>query len=189
MAKSTLTNADDPGSGWGRHAGGLARGAVLLFLFSLSHALEHLSSWGTSGARPALMKLTPMKPRSFDKGSSKRFPLASSLSMIASWYGRRTIPADGVVLEGHTVVDQSPMTGESIPVERQVGDPRSSQRTMNQHGVEVEKLSRIASGNDVGTDGRHGGVTDQERAVSQQFTEWFGQKYTWIVLVRTAVVY
>jgi Cd2+/Zn2+-exporting ATPase len=164
-------------------------GAVLLFLFSLSHALEHLIMGRTRGAITALMKLTPDEATVIRQGQQQTIPVGQLVvgDRIVVRPSER-IPADGVVLEGHTVVDQSPMTGESIPVERQVGDPVLA-GTMNQHGAIEVEVSRIASETTLARMVNMVESAQSERAVSQQFTEWFGQKYTWIVLVGTAAVY
>ncbi|MDB5342906.1 MAG: heavy metal translocating P-type ATPase [Schlesneria sp.] len=164
-------------------------GAVLLFLFSLSHALEHIIMGRTRGAITALMKLTPDEATVIRQGQQQTIPVGQLVvgDRIVVRPSER-IPADGVVLEGHTVVDQSPMTGESIPVERQVGDPVLA-GTMNQHGAIEVEVSRIASETTLARMINMVESAQSERAVSQQFTEWFGQKYTWIVLVGTAAVY
>ncbi len=164
-------------------------GAVLLFLFSLSHALEHIIMGRTRGAITALMKLTPDEATVIRQGQQQTVPVCQLVvgDRIVVRPSER-IPADGVVLEGHTVVDQSPMTGESIPVERQVGDPVLA-GTMNQHGAIEVEVSRIASETTLARMVNMVESAQSERAVSQQFTEWFGQKYTWIVLVGTAAVY
>ncbi|HEY4263087.1 MAG TPA: heavy metal translocating P-type ATPase [Schlesneria sp.] len=164
-------------------------GAVLLFLFSLSHALEHIIMGRTRGAITALMKLTPDEATVIRQGQQLTIPVGQLVvgDRIVVRPSER-IPADGVVLEGHTVVDQSPMTGESIPVERQVGDPVLA-GTMNQHGAIEIEVSRIASETTLARMINMVESAQSERAVSQQFTEWFGQKYTWIVLVGTAAVY
>lgn len=164
-------------------------GAVLLFLFSLSHALEHIIMGRTRGAITALMQLTPDEATVIRQGQQQTIPVGQLVvgDRIVVRPSER-IPADGVVLEGHTVVDQSPMTGESIPVERQVGDPVLA-GTMNQHGAIEVEVSRIASETTLARMVDMVESAQSERAVSQQFTEWFGQKYTWIVLVGTAAVY
>lgn len=164
-------------------------GAVLLFLFSLSHALEHIIMGRTRGAITALMQLTPDEAMVIRQGQQQTIPVGQLVvgDRIVVRPSER-IPADGVVLEGHTVVDQSPMTGESIPVERQVGDPVLA-GTMNQHGAIEVEVSRIASETTLARMVDMVESAQSERAVSQQFTEWFGQKYTWIVLVGTAAVY
>lgn len=164
-------------------------GAVLLFLFSLSHALEHAIMGRTRGAITALMKLTPDEATVIRQGQQQTIPVGQLVvgDRIVVRPSER-IPADGVVLLGRTVVDQSPMTGESIPIERQVGDPVLA-GTMNQHGAIEVEVSRIASETTLARMINMVESAQSERAVSQQFTEWFGQTYTWIVLAGTAAAY
>lgn len=164
-------------------------GAVLLFLFSLSHALEHAIMGRTRGAIAALMKLTPDEAVVIRSGREQTIPVNQLIvgDRIVVRPSER-IPADGIVMIGRTTVDQSPMTGESIPVERQPGDPVLA-GTMNQHGAIEVEVSRIASETTLARMINMVESAQSERAESQQFTEWFGQKYTWLVLVGTAIVY
>lgn len=164
-------------------------GAVLLFLFSLSHALEHVIMGRTRGAIEALMKLTP------DDAVVIRNGQTLTLTVDDLVVGDRVIvrpgermPADGIVCEGFTTVDQSPMTGESIPIERQVGDSVLA-GTMNQQGVIHINVTRAAGDTTLARMVNMVENAQSERAESQQFTDWFGQRYTWIVLLGTIVVY
>lgn len=164
-------------------------GAVLLFLFSLSHALEHTILGRTRGAIAALLKLTPDDAAVIRNGQQLIIPVEQLVvgDRVIVRPGER-IPADGTVAKGHSVVDQSPMTGESIPVDRQPGDPVLA-GTMNQQGVIEILVSRVAGETTLARMVHMVENAQSERATSQQFTDWFGQRYTWIVLLGTCVVY
>ncbi|MCI0371750.1 MAG: cadmium-translocating P-type ATPase, partial [candidate division NC10 bacterium] len=99
-----------------------AEGAVLLFLFSLSNALEAYAMDRTRQALRALMALRPAEATLLREGKQVRVPVEELAigDRILVKPGER-IPADGVVQEGHSAVDQSPITGESVPVPKGIG--------------------------------------------------------------------
>ncbi|MGH7408665.1 MAG: heavy metal translocating P-type ATPase [Candidatus Methylomirabilales bacterium] len=94
-----------------------AEGAILLFLFSLSNALEAYAMDRTRQALRALMALRPAEATLLKEGKAVRVAVEELAigDRILVKPGER-IPADGVVLDGHSAVDQSPITGESVPV-------------------------------------------------------------------------
>lgn len=164
-------------------------GAVLLFLFSLSHALEHFILGRTRGAIAALMKLTPDETVVVRHGQEQTIRVGELVvgdRVIV--HPAERIPADGLVREGHTVVDQSPMTGESIPVEKQPGD-RVLAGTLNKHGAIQIEVTHAAGETTLARMVRLVEHAQSERAESQQFTDWFGQRYTVLVLAGTVIVF
>lgn len=164
-------------------------GAVLLFLFSLSHALEHAIMGRTRGAIAALLKLTPDEAVVIRNGQTLNLMIDELVlgDRVIVRPGER-IPADGTVAVGQTTVDQSPMTGESIPVEREPGDPVLA-GTMNQLGVIELDVTRVAGDTTLARMVQMVETAQSERATSQQFTDWFGQRYTVLVLLGTGAVY
>ena len=167
----------------------LCAGAVLLFLFSLSHALEHFILGRTRGAIASLMKLTPDEAIVVRDGQEQTVSLEQLVvgdRVIVPPSGR--IPVDGVVRDGRTAVDQSPMTGESIPVEKQVGDSVLA-GTLNQQGLIQVEVTRVGGETTLARMVRLVEQAQSERADSQQFTDWFGQRYTVVVLLGTVVVF
>ena len=164
-------------------------GAVLLFLFSLSHALEHFILGRARGAIAALMKLTP------DEAVVLREGRAQTIRVEELVIGDRVlvhpsdrIPIDGILRDGHTTVDQSPMTGESVPVEKRVGDSMLA-GTLNQRGLIQIEVTRVAGETTLARMVHLVEHAQSERADSQQFTDWFGQRYTIVVLLGTAAVF
>lgn len=159
-----------------------AEGATLLFLFSLSHTLETYILGRTRRAIAALMKLTPDFAVVVRDGGEVRVPVAELQAgdLMLVHPGER-IPADGVLRVGRTSVDQSPMTGESIPVDKEPGDPVFA-GTLNQQGVVRVQVSRAAGESTLARMVQLVEKAQSERAASQRFTEWFGVRYTWFVL-------
>lgn len=162
--------------------GDWAEGAILLFLFSLSHALEQFVLGRTRRAIRALMQLTPEEAVVLRNGQEQTIPVADlKIGDIVIVLPSNRIPADGAVKSGRTSIDQSPMTGESIPVDKNIGDPVFA-GTLNQQGLIQIEVTRIAGESTLARMVKLVEVAQSERAASQQFTDWFGQSYTWLVL-------
>jgi Cd2+/Zn2+-exporting ATPase len=168
--------------------GDWAEGAILLFLFSLSHALEHFILGRTRRAITALMQLTPEEAVVLRDGHEVRLPVEELIvGDIVLVRPSERIPADGTVTVGRTSVDQSPMTGESIPVDKQEGDPVFA-GTLNHQGLIQIEVTRAAGESTLARMVQLVEEAQSERAASQQFTDWFGQRYTWVVLVGSLTV-
>ncbi len=100
-----------------------AEGALLLFLFSLGHALEHYAMDRARHAIRALGEITPKTARVVREGKDLELPVGALLrgDTVIVRPGER-IPIDGEVVGGKSAVDQSPITGESVPVDKGQGD-------------------------------------------------------------------
>lgn len=168
--------------------GDWAEGAILLFLFSLSHALEHFVLGRTRRAIRALMQLTPDEALVWRDGKELTIPVDTLVigdTVIVQPSAR--IPADGNITLGTTSVDQSPMTGESVPVDKQLGDPVFA-GTLNLQGLVQIQVTRISSETTLARMVKLVEEAQSERAASEQFTDWFGQRYTWLVLTGSMAI-
>jgi Cd2+/Zn2+-exporting ATPase len=162
-------------------------GAILLFLFSLSNTLEHFAMGRTRQAIQSLMKLHPNKAlvRRSDQEMVIQIEELKLGDTVLVKPGER-LPADGRVIKGNSSVDQSPITGESVPVEKEVGSDVFA-GTINQQGyleVEVTKLVRET------TLAKIIQLVEQaqaQRAPTQRLLDQFGSYYTWGVLGATAL--
>jgi Zn2+/Cd2+-exporting ATPase len=96
------------------------------------------------------------------------------------------MPLDGVVLEGASAVDQSPITGESVPVDKVPGDDVFA-GTVNGHGALVMRTTRAATDSTLARMVRLVTEAQAAKAPSERFSDWFGQRYTVWVLIGTAV--
>ncbi len=119
-------------------------GAVLLFLFSLSNTLEQYVLGRTRRAIESLMDLTPEEAVVRRDGAEVRVPVEElRVGDTVIVRPAERIPADGSVLRGQTSVDQSPMTGESIPIEKGPGDPLFA-GTLNHQGAIEMDVTKVA---------------------------------------------
>ena len=125
--------------------GAWIEGAFLLFLFSLAHALEHYALGRARNAIRALGELAPAQARVLDEGRDTLVPIEQvqpgALVLVRP---AERIPVDGVVARGRSAVDQAPITGESVPVEKGVGDEVFA-GTVNGDGA-LEITTRRAAG-------------------------------------------
>ena len=120
--------------------------AVITALVLLGQVLELKARAQTSGAIRALLKLAPDTARKVDMdGSEADIPLAHvhKGDTLRIRPGEK-IPVDGVVLEGSSSVDQSMLTGEPVPVEKNIGDIVTG-GTINGNGSFTMKAEHVGS--------------------------------------------
>ena len=99
--------------------GSWAEGALLLFLFSLGHALEHYAMGRAKKAIEALAKLAPETATVRRGGQTSEIPVEQMVvGDIAIVRPNERLPADGFVIKGTSAINQAPVTGESIPVDK-----------------------------------------------------------------------
>jgi len=100
--------------------GSYAEGGLLLFLFSLGHALEHYAMDKATKSIAALSELTPDIALVKRNGELVEVSVDSlELGDIVVVRPNSNIPIDGVVVKGESAVNQAPITGESVPVDKQ----------------------------------------------------------------------
>lgn len=117
--------------------------AMILTLITLGKFLETRSKNKTTQALQALMDLAPNTAVVERDGTETTVPLEQVSvgdTVIVRSGGR--IPVDGVVIEGHAAVDESAITGESVPVEKTVGATVVS-ATVNQNGYLKFRATRV----------------------------------------------
>jgi Cd2+/Zn2+-exporting ATPase len=100
-----------------------ADGAFLLALFAFAHALEHYAMDRARGATRALSELAPARARVRRDGSDVEVPIEQvQIGEIVLVRPGDRIPVDGLVASGTSAVNQAPVTGESVPVDKGDGD-------------------------------------------------------------------
>jgi len=120
-------------------------GATLLFLFSLSGAMEKFTLERTARSIEALIELRPDTALVLRDGAEVRLPIGEIVTgdRVRVGPGER-LAVDGQVVEGGTNIDQSTITGESMPVRKDPGDDVFA-GTLNQQGSIVVRVSRPAN--------------------------------------------
>ena len=117
--------------------------AMILTLITVGKMLEAHSKGKTTDALKSLMKLAPKTATILRDGKEETVPVDSVLSgdTFVVRPGEN-IPVDGIVLEGNSAVNESALTGESIPVDKAPGDAVSS-ATLNQSGFLSCRATRV----------------------------------------------
>jgi P-type Cu+ transporter len=119
--------------------------AVITVLVLLGQVLELRARERTSGAIRALLDLAPKTARRLSDGGEEDVPLDDILvgDRVRVRPGEK-VPVDGEVIEGHSSVDESMVTGESMPVTKAVGD-KAIGGTINRSGALVIRAERVGS--------------------------------------------
>ncbi len=160
-------------------------GGLLLFLFTLSGALEAFASDRTHQAIRGLVDLRPDTAWARRSGSVVELGVHELLidDVVVVKPGER-LPVDGTVLKGTSAIDQSPITGESIPVYKEMGNAVFS-GTINGSGALEVQVTKLASDSTVSKIIELVQAAQKNAAPTQQFIDRFSQPYTLIVIGAT----
>ena len=165
-------------------------GGVLLFLFSISGAMEDFAMMRTKREIDSLFKEQPKEAVLLDNdGTERRIPVDQlTAGMLIRVRPGEGFPADGRVRDGSSAADEAVLTGESVPVDKNAGD-RILAGTMNLWGrIDVEitappaesALSKVI---------RLIQEARDSKAPSQRFTDKFGSAYTYAILAASFAMF
>jgi Zn2+/Cd2+-exporting ATPase len=165
-------------------------GAILLFLFSLAGTLEERAMGTTRRAVASLMQLRPDTARVIEGEGADAREVEHPADAVAVGARVRVrpgdrLPLDGEVVEGSSAIDQAPITGEAVPVDKAAGDEVFA-GTVNGHGTLVVRVTKAATDSTLSRMVRLVTEAQAAKAPSERFSDWFGQRYTVWVLIGTA---
>ncbi len=166
--------------------------AVIITLVIFGQVLELKARGQTSSAIKALLKLAPKTARRI-VGNSEEDVLIESVQVEDKLRVRpgEQIPVDGIVLEGKSSVDESMITGESIPVQKQSGE-KVTAGTTNQTGSFVMQAKKIGSDTVLAQIVKMVGEAQRSRAPIQRLADLAAAYFVpavIIVAVLTAIVW
>jgi Zn2+/Cd2+-exporting ATPase len=163
--------------------GKLQEGALLLFLFSLGHSFEHLAMDRARRSIKALGKITPREAivASGDDEVIKPVEKLARGDIVLVKPGAR-VPADGTVIEGTSSIDQSAITGESIPQEKGPGAPLFA-GTVNGDGVIRMEVTRLSHETTLSRIIQAINEAQTHKAPSQIFSEKFERLFVPLALL------
>lgn len=168
--------------------GEFAEGALLLFLFSLGHALEERALDRARRAVSALADLAPKTALVRRNGKEQELPVESlQLEDIVIVRPGVRIPVDGNILDGNSAIDQSSVTGESLPVDKTPGDQVFA-GTVNGEGALEVKVTRVAKDSTLARVMKMVEEAQSQKSPTQQTVEKFERVFVPVVLVLTVLI-
>lgn len=163
--------------------GAWGEGALLLFLFSASGAMEAYAAHRTRGEIGGLLHAAPRRAlRENAAGGEEAVDVAElRTGDILRLRPGDVVACDAEVMTGSSAVDESALTGESVPVPKEAGDVLMS-GSINTWGALRARVLRPARQSALQKIIELIRSAQQRRAPSQRFTDRFGTGYTWLVL-------
>jgi len=163
--------------------------AVIIVLVLLGQVLELRARSRTGSAIKALLNLVPPTARQVTADGDHRIPVGqvkvgNHLRMVP---GER-LPVDGEVIEGHSNVEESMITGEPLPVEKNVGDKVTS-GTMNGPGSFIMRADRVGSDTLLGKIVKMVAQAQQSRAPIQGVADRFAGIFVPVVLAVSVLTF
>lgn len=157
--------------------------AFLSVLYGAAEGVEEYTYSRTRESIRGLLDLVPKEATVLDEGQERRIP-AENISVGDTLLIRpgEALASDGIVLRGMTTIDQSAVTGESIPVVRDVGQEVFA-GTINQEGSILVKVTKGFEDNTIARIIHLVEEAQEEKGRTHQFIDRFGSIYSPIVFI------
>lgn len=176
-----------------------AEGALLLFLFSLGHSLEHFAMGHAKRAIEALAHLAPQTALVLRDGKTQEIQVELlQVGDIVVVKPNERLAADGFVIKGESSINQAPITGESVPVDkRPVADPQQAAAnperldaahrvyagSINNSGSLQIQVSKLASESTLARVVQMVNEAETQKSPTQRLTDKFESRFVPAVLV------
>lgn len=162
--------------------------AMLVFIYLLGDILEIYTVSKSRGAIRMLMELAPKEALVRREGKELILPVEEvKISDSIIIRPGEKIPLDGKVMKGYSSVDQSPITGESIPVEKKEGDEVFA-GTFNQRGILEVVVTRLSKDTTLAKIIHSVEEAQARKSSYQRFGEKFGKYYTPAMFILALIV-
>ena len=162
--------------------------ATLVFLYSISEAAEGYMAERTRHAVRALMDLAPKTALVRREGQESRIPVEQvRVRDIFIVLPGESVATDGEVIDGHSAVNQAPVTGESVPVEKSPGG-KVFAASINGEGALTVRASKAFADNTLSRIIHLVEAAQASKGRSQRFIERFGRRYSPAVLAAGALI-
>lgn len=181
-----------------------AEGALLLFLFSLGHSLEHFAMGRAKRAIEALAELAPQTALVRRGGNTEEISVdLLQVADVVVVKPNERIAADGFVIKGEGSVNQAPITGESVPVDkRPVADLQQAAAnpnrldaahrvfagTINNSGALEIQVTKLASESTLARVVQMVNEAETQKSPTQRLTDTFERRFVPTVLVLVVVL-
>ncbi len=163
--------------------------AAVVFLFALAELLE---SWSVGRARRAVKSLLALAPETaFVKNSDGQISEVAASSVQAGAIiivksGER-VPLDGKIIKGTSSINQAPITGESVPVEKAPGDNAYAGTINGEGSLEIE-VTKAFSDSTLSRIIKLVSEAEEQKAPTQTFVDRFARIYTPVVFVLALII-
>ena len=163
--------------------------AVIITLIKLGKFLEARAKGQTSAALKKLMRLSPKTACVLKDDEEQHIPIEQvAVGNLLIVRPGESMPVDGIVREGSSAVDESLFTGESMPVDKSVGDAVAS-ATINQSGMLTIEATRVGSETSLARLVQLVQATQQSKAPIQRTADAVASVFVPVVLCIAAVTF
>ncbi len=163
-------------------------GALLLFLFSLSNVLQDYAIGRSRQAIQSLFKLYPETAQVRRRDAVINIPFSDiQLEDVLLVKPGERIAVDGVVLSGQSAIDESPITGESLPVDKGVGDIVFA-GTLNKQGILDIQPTKTAKQTTLARIIQMVEEAQDTKAPTERFLDRFEQIYATLIILATGLL-
>ncbi|KIL48651.1 heavy metal translocating P-type ATPase [Jeotgalibacillus campisalis] len=163
-------------------------GAVVVFLFAVSEVLERFSMDKARNSIRSLMDIAPQQAAVLRNGKERMVPVEEAeIGEIIVIRPGQKIPLDGTVENGSSFVNQSAITGESVAVQKAVGDEVFA-GTLNEEGALKVRITKWAEDTTLAKIIHLVEEAQAEKAPSQAFVDRFAKYYTPAIMIIALLV-
>ena len=168
--------------------GAAEEAAVVIFLFAVGELLETVAAGRARAGIKALVNLVPRTARREQAGELQEVSIERLQvgDVVVVRPGDR-VPSDGVIVEGRSEVDEAPVTGESVPVAKDVGDPVYA-GSINANGLLRIRLTHTAADNTIARIIHLVEEAQGSKAPTARFIDRFSAYYTPAAMVVAALI-
>lgn len=168
---------------WRREYNLIVDGAILILIFSISGVMEGYAMKHTERSIRSLMNLTPDTARVLQNGREQQVAICDlQIGNEVIVKPGELVPTDGLIVEGFSTLNQAPITGESMPVEKTIGEQVFA-GTINGNGALKIKLHQPPESSLIARVIRLVEQAQSEIPPSQQFIERFERGYAKVIVV------
>src|SRR5690606_33900596 len=163
--------------------------AAVTYLFTLGHILEKSALEKTRSSLKKLLDLKPSEARRLLDNQEEIVSLDSlNIDDILLVKPGEKIPTDGIIIEGSVLIDEQILTGESVPVEKGIGDAILGS-TLLQTGYMKMKVSHVGEDTTLARMIHMVEEAQDKKAKTQKFMEVFSIYYTPLIVILSIMIY
>ncbi|WP_441650699.1 heavy metal translocating P-type ATPase (plasmid) [Enterococcus faecalis] len=165
-----------------------AEGSIVVILFAVSEALERFSMDKARQSIRSLMDIAPKEALIRRNNEEKMINVSDiQLGDIMIIKPGQKIAMDGVVIKGHSAVNQAAITGESVPIEKQIKDEIFA-GTLNEEGILEVEVTKHVNDTTIAKIIHLVEEAQGERAPAQAFVDKFAKYYTPSIMAISALI-